>query len=353
MSQLHKHVNYGNGVIDSDFCVYAIERQLTKVRYAAWATPRQVAVPSGWTVLAATDTKHEYEMLLQTPMGAIAIISLRSGWLYVRIAAVGEAVITLMIDELAQLYPTTSMDGGTVPVQFWSYAPDNTEARTRRIKTPEWSVIRGNYAVRVRDRIDHFVQPDFRPSNDGRLLLWRGEPGTGKTYAVRALIWEWREWAQFHYITDPDHFFGQHADYMMNILMSEEEDDVDQKWRVLILEDSGELLTTDAKSHVGQGLSRLLNVVDGMIGQGLRVLVLVTTNEDLGALHAAVSRPGRCLLNLEFDKLDPQEVREWFGVRQELVPPLLLGRGARLADLYAAVNGREHSNGKVAMGFTA
>ena len=48
-------------------------------------------------------------------------------------------------------------------------------------------------------------------------------------------------------------------------------------WRLLVLEDTGELLTPDAKTVIGQGLSRFLNVVDGLIGQGLRVLVLVTT----------------------------------------------------------------------------
>jgi hypothetical protein len=50
----------------------------------------------------------------------------------------------------------------------------------------------------------------------------------------------------------------------------------------------------DAKEQAGQGLSRFLNVVDSIIGQGLRVLILVTTNEPLRRLHPAVSRPGRC-----------------------------------------------------------
>ena len=36
-----------------------------------------------------------------------------------------------------------------------------------------------------------------------------------------------------------------------------------------MLEDTGELLDPDAKTVIGQGLSRFLNVVDGLIGQGL------------------------------------------------------------------------------------
>ena len=50
-------------------------------------------------------------------------------------------------------------------------------------------------------------------------------------------------------------------------------------------------LVADAGAHadVGQGLARLLNVCDGMVGQGLRILILLTTNEDLGTMHPATS----------------------------------------------------------------
>ena len=78
-----------------------------------------------------------------------------------------------------------------------------------------------------------------------------------------------------------------------------------------ILEDTGELLAADAKERTGQGLSRLLNVVDGLIGQGLRVLVLVTTNETLRSLHPAVSRPGRCASQIEFAAFTADEAAEW------------------------------------------
>jgi hypothetical protein len=84
-----------------------------------------------------------------------------------------------------------------------------------------------------------------------------------------------------------------------------------KNWQLLILEDTGELLTADAKAVIGQGLSRFLNVVDGLIGQGLRVLVLVTTNEAIRALHPAVARPGRCAANVEFRRLSPDEAGEW------------------------------------------
>ena len=84
---------------------------------------------------------------------------------------------------------------------------------------------------------------------------------------------------------------------MLDVLL--DDDDDESGWRLLILEDTGELLAADAKYQTGQGLSRLLNVVDGLIGQGLRVIVLVTTNEPLraappgGRPAGPVRRPGR------------------------------------------------------------
>ena len=95
-------------------------------------------------------------------------------------------------------------------------------------------------------------------------------------------------------------------------------------------------MTPDAKTIIGQGLSRFLNVVDGLIGQGLRVLVLVTTNEELRALHPAVSRPGRCAANVDFGALLPDEASAWLG--RHGIPD---GRreSRTIASLYAELEG--------------
>ena len=68
-------------------------------------------------------------------------------------------------------------------------------------------------------------------------------------------------------------------------------------------EDADELLRADAKRATGQSLSRLLNVADGFIGQGVNAIVHITANEPLGRLHPAVVRPGRCLAEVEFPAL--------------------------------------------------
>ena len=84
-------------------------------------------------------------------------------------------------------------------------------------------------------------------------------------------------------------------------------------WRLVVVEDVDELLRADARLVSGQALSRLLNLTDGLIGQGLNVLLLLTTNDPVGQLHPAVTRPGRCLAEVAFSTLSPAESAAWLG----------------------------------------
>jgi hypothetical protein len=119
-------------------------------------------------------------------------------------------------------------------------------------------------------------------------------------------------------------------------------------WRLLILEDTGELLSADARVQAGQGLSRFLNVVDGLIGQGLGILVLVTTNEELGRLHPAVARPGRCAANVLFTKIPAEQANAWLRERDH---DARVSQPLTLAALYALVEGWDVVTERQATGF--
>jgi hypothetical protein len=72
-----------------------------------------------------------------------------------------------------------------------------------------------------------------------------------------------------------------------------------------------------------------LNVTDGVLARGTRVLVLFTTNEERGRLHPAITRPGRCLSVIEFDAFSPEEASRWLSGRPVPGP-------MTLAELYQA-----------------
>lgn len=178
------------------------------------------------------------------------------------------------------------------------------------------------------------------PPPGGRLLLWHGEPGTGKTSAIRTLTGEWRSWTEFQFVTDPEEFL-RNPSYLMTTLSdrrSSQPSGPADRWRILVLEDSGEYLAPDAKHVHGQALSRLLNLCDGVLGQAMRALVLATTNEPLRTLHPALVRPGRCLADIGFGRFGKADIARWAagrGVERPAVP------SATLADLYAFGDGRD------------
>lgn len=374
--------------VSAFFFARLLDNDLRELRTEHWPTSERSLAQLGAPLIRSTGHGSE-EVVLERDR-ALIHVSLQGGFVGVRAAAPAEDMALRTVAWLREALPTPErVARQEVPVVFWTYSAHGPAPSVRTIAVPEWDEIRENYAGTTQAGLDRIMR-DFRPAHGGQLVLWHGEVDTGKTFALRALAWEWREWCQIHYVVDPDTFFGEHADYLMSVLMesggisehvgmlmamhgsrgwtsygpgdasvvslsvdsADEEPDGEtaipeperahQHWRLLVLEDTGELLRPDAKSIIGQGLSRFLNVVDGLIGQGLRILVLVTTNEHIESLHPAVARPGRCAANIEFDPLSEAEARAWLERRGSAAAD---NAPRRLASLYAQLEGRDPEEG--------
>ena len=334
------NVDYRN-FVEGQFLARMLEGQLLTVRGASWITSSSLDALSV-EVIASASYFHlgQQESLVQMD-GAVAHLALHELSLTVRIAALDADACATALEQIKTAMPEDARTEQEVPIRLWWLARHGAQEMARRMPAPDWREISMNYSAPTHSSLDRLMGWEQVPDPGGRLVLWHGAPGTGKTTAIRALARRWQSWAEFQFITDPEHFLGNPG-YLLETISNGSRSVDDQsfrsRWRVLVLEDAGEYLALDGKQLAGQGLSRLLNVCDGVLGQATRSLVLVTTNESLSSLNPALSRPGRCLADTEFELLDQSEIELWCDQRELESPEV---SKTSLADLFAHADGRQ------------
>lgn len=316
--------------------------QFSRTRYC-YSPTKLTEIPWGTLIYRATTSSGATESLYEASDYFVAVHGSTKGTIdSFQVFCAGVEYVDQLTEQFSsQLAPNTPKDNDTTGYSFWYATREGPKHKDKMINTQRWESVTRNYSGGLQDDISKLVE--LQPKMDkGRLILWHGPPGTGKTSAIRALSREWRSWCDFLYITDPEQFFND-PQYFFHCVLSDNvtswrytNSRENNRWRIIIAEDSGEFLRRGAGQRERQAASRLLNASDGLLGQGLRFLIIITTNEPIGELDEAVCRPGRCLTNLNFGKFSPTAASKWLGrpVSSQMT----------LAELYQAQNNMMLSN---------
>ena len=338
-----------DSVVDANDLLFVEHYISGKYRYAQSATLSRAREEA--TLLPSGATPHRVAVF----DGTRSVLAAGPGWISCSIRwAHGNARITVLAvsERLAKEVLEASRLGAEEPtvvdhtkaaVGFWHLGSHGPIRHERSVDVQPWEEIRRNYSGAAARSLDDLMSRK-QDHLGGKLLLLYGPPGTGKTTALRALADAWRNWCRFDYVVDPERLFDSSAYLLKIALHDDEEDEEDQeeghggtKSRMLILEDCDELIAASAKERSGQGLARLLNLTDGLLGQGKSLMVALTTNEPVNRLHPAIVRPGRCIAQIEVGSLSAGEARQWLGGQV-----LHRGGGATLAELLSLREGTRH-----------
>lgn len=192
-----------------------------------------------------------------------------------------------------------------------------------------------NIKTHYNDDFDYDKVVNFINSKDSGLVILHGEPGSGKTFALRNLAQTNPE--KKFYFMDKSTFEYISSDTLINFLFSNSVKD-----SVFVLEDC-EILLSDRMNTGNHLLSTILNLSDGILGDGLNIKFICTFNADISKLDKAILRKGRLKYKYEFKALTPDRTQDLATELHKTIPE---GLSLTVGDIYnwEEENGSEINN---------
>lgn len=174
------------------------------------------------------------------------------------------------------------------------------------------------------------------------IILFHGEPGTGKTFFIRRLVRDLmkRDKKIIYLPNNIVELLGTPS--FNNFLLEYVEDSIEEgnkKGLLMIIEDAEKvLMKRETNPYGGSGVSNILNSTDGILNDFLNIQVLCTFNTALENIDTAILRKKRAISIKEFGKLskeDSQKLIDHLKIKYTATEPMVL------ADIYSILDEAE------------
>ncbi len=192
-----------------------------------------------------------------------------------------------------------------------------------------------NYMPHILKDYDYVVKDLQSPHPSGRLSIFEGSPGTGKSFMMKALLTEVPD--ALFILIPPDMIPNLSGPELLPLFLRQKEDEGYRGPIILILEDADRCLVSRQNDNIAS-IQALLNLGDGILGSMLDVRILATTNAKKLEMEPALLRPGRLSRRIEVGLLNIKAAQELFAHLVPNIPfPTRLSNNAKdisLAETY-------------------
>jgi len=173
-------------------------------------------------------------------------------------------------------------------------------------------------------------------ANKKGLVLFHGEPGTGKTYYIRHLMKELSKRNKYLiYVPSSlieSMFDSSIINFISTFVMEKQKEGINC---VLLLEDAEQLLVSRKGDERTLGISNLLNITDGILNDLLHIQVIATFNTNISNIDEALTRPERLIARKNFKKLSKEKTKELVDF---LKIDISVNSGMTLAEIYSRLS---------------